>query len=170
MLLLNALKEMQCQLSDIFGALAQWRQFQRDYGEPVIEVLAEGAVLDHGLEVPVGRRHDPDIDGDGPRGAHLGEFSLLNQSQELHLKFKGHLPDFVEKHSPAIGDLDLSLLVGNSTCKGPFDMAEKLRFEQLPGNGSAVDRHEGTVLAGAVEVDGFGEEFLACSRFSVNQH
>ena len=49
-------------------------------------------------------------------------------------------------------------------------MPEQLAFNQIVGNGRGVDRHEGTGLACAEFVNGFGDQFLARARFAGDQH
>ena len=49
-------------------------------------------------------------------------------------------------------------------------MAEQRRFEQLAGDGAAVEHDEGAVLAGAVAVDLLGEQLLAGSGLAFDEH
>src|SRR5690606_36886116 len=47
---------------------------------------------------------------------------------------------------------------------------EELRFEEVPGDGGAVDVDEGPERAGAVEVDRAGDEFLARSGLARDEN
>ena len=49
---------------DVLAALAQRRDPHLDHVEPVVEVLAEGAARDLGLEIAVGRGDHADVDLD----------------------------------------------------------------------------------------------------------
>ena len=49
-------------------------------------------------------------------------------------------------------------------------MTEELALDEPLGNGSAVHRHEGLLPAGAVEVNGPGDQFLAGPTLSVDEH
>ena len=42
-------------------------------------------------------------------------------------------------------------------------MAKKLAFEQLPGNGGAIDANRWAIFASAAAVDFMGDQFFACS-------
>ena len=46
---------------DVLAALPERRHAEHDPSEAVVEVLAEGRALDRRLEIPVGRRDDPDV-------------------------------------------------------------------------------------------------------------
>ena len=47
---------------DVLTTVAQRRHLEHRVPEPVVEVLAEGALLDRGLEIAMGRRDDAHID------------------------------------------------------------------------------------------------------------
>jgi hypothetical protein len=48
-------------------------------------------------------------------------------------------------------------------------MAEQLGFDQLRGNGAAVDRNHRPVASGARLVDGAGKQLLAGAGFTLDQ-
>src|SRR5207244_13136496 len=57
----------------------------------------------------VGRRNDPDIDGQrscGPRGLHP---ALLQRPEKLGLGREGELDDLVEEQGPPLGQLEVPL-------------------------------------------------------------
>ena len=98
-----------------------------------------------GLEIPVRRRDDPQIDGDGLAAAQALDGALLEEAQDLHLQENGELPDLVEEERPAIGQLELALPLHVGAGERAALMPEQLGLEEGLGNGAAVDRHEGTV-------------------------
>ena len=49
-------------------------------------------------------------------------------------------------------------------------VAEELALEERVGNGRAVDRDEGAVLAAAAHVDRAGDELLAGAALAVDEH
>jgi len=65
-LVLMALDEVPDQARDVVGPIAQRRQRDGKYAEPVIEVGAEPPVGDGGFEVDVGRGDDPHVDAARP--------------------------------------------------------------------------------------------------------
>ena len=48
----------------IAGPLGQARDFHHDFGQAIIEIVAETAVGDHRIEVLMGRADDPRVDRD----------------------------------------------------------------------------------------------------------
>ena len=49
-------------------------------------------------------------------------------------------------------------------------MAEEFAFDQVFGQGGAIDANEGVVLARAVEVDGARDQLLAGTGFATHQY
>src|SRR4051794_24008163 len=49
-------------------------------------------------------------------------------------------------------------------------MAEKFAFKQLPWDGGAIDPDQRAVLPGAALMGFVGDQFLACSRLTENEH
>src|SRR5581483_2030452 len=58
------LDEMAGQHRDVFAALAQWRQYHREYVQAIIEVVTEAAVADHLRQVVVSGRHHAHVHPD----------------------------------------------------------------------------------------------------------
>ena len=83
---------------------------------------------------------------------------------------QGHLPDLVEEEGAAVGHLEVAPPVLARPREGALARPEELRFEELGGNGRAVDGHEGAIMARPREVDGAGEELLAHPRLTVDEH
>ena len=118
----------------------------------------------------MGGGDDPDIHPERPGGAHLFDFALLNQAQQLHLEFHRQLADFVEKQRAAIGALHLAALGRKGAGERPLGVAEELRFHQVLGDGSAVNGYKRLVFAAAVVMDGARQQFLAGAGFAADQH
>lgn len=78
------------------GALAQRRQAQADRGQPVIKVAAKTSGGDILLQVAMGRRDHPHIDPYRARGADRAQFALLQDAQQLDLKSRRGVADFIE--------------------------------------------------------------------------
>ena len=91
------------QQQDIGPALAQRRQIDRKYIEPVKKILAKGALGDLGFEVLVGSGYNPDVHFYGPGGAKRLEFPFLQNAQKLCLGDRRKLPHFVEEDAAALG-------------------------------------------------------------------
>src|SRR4029079_12299142 len=82
------------------------RQADREHVEPVVQLLAELAVLDPLLEVEDGRADQPDIDLDGLRPPDALELALLQRAQELDLDLDRQVADLVEEQRAAVGELE----------------------------------------------------------------
>ena len=136
--------------ADVFLALAQRRHLDGDDVQAVVEVLAELAGRDHRRQVAVGRGDQPDVDLDGAGAAQPLEFVLLEHAQDLRLRVRAHVADFVEEQRAAVGLLEPAdaLLVGAG--EGALLVAEQLRLEQVLLQRGAV--HLDEVARGAVRV------------------
>ena len=154
---------------DVFGSIAQRGDGEGDDIEPVEEVRAEGPGLDHFFKVAMGGGNDADIDGNTGSGADALDLAFLQDAEELGLKGEGDVADFVEKERAIVGLLESSnaQLIGPG--EGAFFVTEQFAFEEVVGNGGAVDGDEGAMGAVAVLIDGASDEFLACSGFSSNE-
>ena len=77
-----------------------------------------------------------------------------------------HVADFVEKNRAVVALLEFAdALHGRAGERASF-VAEQFAFQQLFGNGGAVDREERLLAAVAVMVNGAGDEFLAGAAFA----
>jgi hypothetical protein len=69
-----------------------------------------------------------------------------------------------------MGHLETSNLLRQGAGKGASLIAEQLAFQQPGGNGRAVQRDEGKILARTQAVDGARDQFLPCAGFPENQN
>src|SRR5690606_28619499 len=87
-------------------ALAQRRQAEREDGETIVEVLAEGAGADGGVEVAVGGGDQADVDLDLASAAEAAEAAALEGLEQLGLERGGEVADLVEQQGACVGDLE----------------------------------------------------------------
>ena len=125
---------------------------------------------DHRRQVAVGRGDQPHVDAERPRAAEALELVLLQHAQDLGLRVRAHVADFVEEQRAAVGLLEAAdaLLVGAG--ERALFVAEQLRFEQVLLQRGAV--HLDEVARGAVRVvvDGAGDQLLAGAGFAADEH
>jgi hypothetical protein len=116
---------------DVVLALAQRRHLDRNDVQAVVEVLAELARLHHRRQIAVGRRDQPHVDAQRARAAEPLELVLLEHAQDLGLRARAHVADFVEEQRAAVGLLEAAdaLLVGAG--ERALLVAEQLRLEQV---------------------------------------
>src|SRR3989442_12327506 len=91
------LAEVSHQEGNVFRALGQWRNADGENIQPVVEVASKLPLFDHPLQVTVGRSYQPNVDFLGPCASQALEFSLLQDTQELWMKFQRDITDFVQK-------------------------------------------------------------------------
>ena len=127
---------------DVFAPLAERRDTQRKDLEAIVEVLAEVALGDVFLEVPVGRGDDPHVHPPLLGGAERANLAFLQHAQELRLEREGHLRHFVEKERAAVGNLEEALLVFVGAGEAALAMPEELALEEVLGHRRAVLAHE----------------------------
>lgn len=82
------LEEVAGQKRDVPAALPQRRQVDGHHAQPVVEVLAEPALLDETLQPLVARRHQPHVHRDILVAADPGDLPLLQSPQELGLQIE----------------------------------------------------------------------------------
>src|SRR4029453_147667 len=85
-------QEVVDQRREIWTSVAQGGKRNRDYIEPVREILTQLSRFNEIFERSVAGSQDPDVDSDRTAGAHLLVFALLKDTQELPPKRKGRTP------------------------------------------------------------------------------
>jgi hypothetical protein len=86
---------------DVAAAGAQRGHLEADHVDAVVEVLAEPALLDLGLEIAVGRAHHPGRERQLVVAADRPDRALLQHAQQLDLHLERHLADLVEEDGAA---------------------------------------------------------------------
>ena len=130
------------QQRDVLAAVAQRRHEKRNHVEAVEQVLAEIAALDLLFQILVGGGHHAHVHLHGFGRAHRLEALLFERAQHLGLGAQAHVADFVQKQRAAVGLLELADLVFVRAGEAALGVAEQLAFDQLFGNGGAVDFDE----------------------------
>ena len=102
--------EVADQDGDVAGAIAQRRHAHGDHVDAEVEILAEAAGLDLGVEVAVGGAHQAHVDADGLGAADRAHFAVLQHAQDLRLHLGAHVADLVEKQGAAVGGLEQAAL------------------------------------------------------------
>ena len=152
---------------NVLLAVAQGRQGDGKDVDAVVEVGAHGLVLDLGVEIAVGGRNEAEGGLLGGVRAE-GRVALgLEHAQELDLQVEGEFPYFVEEEGAVVGRADEARFVARGAREGTLGVAEEFAFQQVFGDGAAVDRYEGA-LAAAVVVDGARDQILAAARLAVD--
>ncbi len=117
----------------------------------------------------MGRGDDAHIERYGLGGADGSHLFFLQYPQQLALQHERHVADLVQEDCAAHCRLEQSFVVADRPGECAFDMAKQLGFEQLLGNGRAIDRHERPLRPRAGIVYRMGKKFLAGSALSADQ-
>ena len=91
--------------------------------QALIQVFAEGAILEGGAQVAVGGGEQAHVDLDGAGAAEALEFALLQHAQEFDLGGGRHVADFVEEERALVGEFELAGLARGGAGEGSFFVA-----------------------------------------------
>lgn len=141
--------------------VAERGQPDLQHPQPVVEVLAERALLHEGREVAVGGGDDARVDGHRHAGTHGPDRLVLQRAQQTGLRGGLHLPDLVEEDGAALRGPEQAGLVSVGAGERTAHVAEQLRLDEVGRDRGAVDRDEGTAGTLAASVDGPRHELLA---------
>ncbi len=130
------------------------------------EVLAEFLALDAFFEMAVGGGDDADIHLDGAVAADAFEFALLQHAQQLGLDLRGNFADFVEQDGAVVGEFKAAFAFGDRAGERAFFVAEEFAFDEVFGNGGAIELDERGGGALALAIQGAGDQFLAGAAFA----
>ena len=161
--------EFACDGGEVGGAFAQGGDGELDGGEAPVEVGAEAAFAREGGEVAVGGGDDADVHGDFAGAAEGLDAAFLEDAEEDALDVRGELGDFVEEEGSAVGFAEEPRAVGVGAGEGAADVAEEAAFEEVAGDGGAVEGEEGSGAAG-LDVELLGDGFLADAAFAGDEH
>ncbi len=154
---------------DIFGSFAEGGDVDFEGVDAEHQVFAEGALFDHFFEVAVGGADHADVDVDGLVIAEAADVAGFEDSKQLGLHREGELADFVQEDGPAVGYFELPGGGGLGAGDGAAAVSEEFAFDQVFGEGAAVDRDHRAVRAEAGLVQGAGDEFFAAAGFAADQ-
>ena len=165
-----ALHEVLQQQRDVLRPLAQGRQVHVHHVQPVVQVLAKLARLDHLLQRTVGRRDHAQFHAVQLGASDASELLLLKQAQQLDLRLWIQLADLVQEEGPAVRGLDQSLATPRGSGEGSALVAEELALHQVRRNRRAVHGHEGAPASGAGAVQRLSHDLFARAALSRDQH
>ncbi|RMW17123.1 hypothetical protein ALO97_05609 [Pseudomonas syringae pv. tagetis] len=164
------LQEVFEQLQNVFTALTQWRQFQRDDVQAVVQVAAKLIGLAQGIKVGLGRRNDSAIHGNGLIGAKPFKGSLLKDAQQLDLQIDRHAFHFIEKQRAIVGVFYFADAPFACAGKGIGFVPEDLRLEQAFCQPAAIEGYELAVLAPTEVMQAARDELLASTGLAFDKH
>src|SRR5262249_38096757 len=105
-------------------------------------------------------------DGDLPGRTHGSNCTFLNGTQQLALRGRAHLGDFVEEQGSAFRGAEEAEVFGIGSAESSTFVTEQLALDQVFRDGGAVQRDEGCVGIAAALVNRARDEFLAGSALT----
>ena len=154
----------------ILSPLAERRQLDGEYAEPVVEVAAKRAGLHHAAEVTVGSGDQADVEPARHAAAEGADLAVLDDAQQLRLEGEGEVFHLVEEERAPVRQLERARPFLEGAGEGAARVAEELALGERLGYGRAVDRHEGARGAPAEAVHRARDHLLAGARLALDQH
>ena len=119
-----------------------------------IQILTEGAArAPRPMQVAVGGGEDAHVHLYRRGAAQPVDLPLLQRAQQLGLQAHVHLADLVQQQGAAVGGLEFADAARHGAGEGALLVAEQFRFQQVFGDGGAVQRDERAGGAAGAAVD-----------------
>src|ERR1700726_2175489 len=166
----EALEEMLGKQQNIVAAVPQRRNGDRHGRNSKVKILAKRFVGHRGAQILVRRRQDADAYFDFLGPADALESLFFQYAQQLALNRERQLPDFVEKKSSAVSELELPKFPPPGSRVSAALVAEEFVLDQSFRNGRAVERHERLLGARAEVMNRSREKLFARSAFAQEQN
>src|SRR6266404_8381418 len=98
------------------------------------------------------------------------EFLLLQDAQQLRLKFERNVADLIKKERALVRRLKASRFLRDRSRERSFFMTEQFTLQEPKRNCGAIQFHKSTFPSAAQIVDCTRDEFFAGPRFAQDQH
>lgn len=122
------LKKVHRQRGDVLLPLAQRRNGDGKDVQAIIEVLPKSPRFHFRLQIPIGRRDDPNVDFARSFLAHSFVLPFLQHAQKFALHLQWNFTDFIQKQRAAVGRFKTSGSILDRPGERALDVAEKLAF------------------------------------------
>src|SRR5580704_920773 len=163
------LQEIPGQRGNVFTAVAQRRNEKRNHVQPVEKVLAKRAARDFLFEIFICSGDYAHVHAHRFIRADAFETLFFQDSQNLRLRAKAHVADFIEEQRSTIRLLKLAGLVFGGAREASLDVAKKFGFDQFFRDRGTVHFHEGALAAEAGGMQRVSDELLAGAAFAVDE-
>ena len=156
--LANSLRqEVSAKLGDILAMIAQCRNREGNYCEPVVQILAKTAFLYATLQIPVSRDQQPYIGVAGLGRSEPRDQAVGQHPQQFGLCRQRHFGGLVEKESAFVCSLENSLARAVGAGESTSLVSEQLAFQKSFGKRRAIDGDQGLLSAQTVAMNCAGD-------------
>src|SRR5258708_2863011 len=117
-------EEMLGEICDVLATIAQWRNGERQYIQPVVKIRPEFSGGDRGAKRPIRSCDYAHIQRYRASAAQRIYFAFLQHAQKFWLQLQRHLADFIQQKSAAIRQFEFPWLSRDRPGKGSTYMAK----------------------------------------------
>src|SRR5438552_331844 len=132
----------------------------------MIEVLAEFSLTHPIAQRNVGRANDPRICLQHPFGTESLELAILEHTQNLYLRQRTHVRDFVEKNCPGVREFKFSFYRLLRPSERAFFVTKELTLEQRIAHSRSIERNERALGTRGRIVNGLGKQGFSGAGFA----
>src|SRR5580704_16115534 len=137
------------QFRNVLRTLPERRNVDRKYFQSVVQVLAKCRLLYHTGQIAMRGGDEAYVNFMSAVAAEPLKFLLLQNAQQLRLKFERDIADFVQKERALMCELKAPHFVSDRSRKCSFFVAEQLTLQKPERNRGAIQFDEGAFAAGA---------------------
>jgi len=166
----KAADEVRDQSWNVFRALTERGHANREHVQPVEQIGAERALLNHLRQVLIRGRNHPDIDLRGAAAAsETLDLLLLQCPEELGLQLQRQVADLVEKQRAPIRSLEATHALCDGAGKCAPLITKELTLQQPGGERGAIHGHERLPPPWPSIVNGSRDELFTRSGLSKHE-
>ena len=141
----------------------------REDVQPIVEIVTKLAIGDHLFQIAVGGGDQANVGLDQLIAAQTFKLLLLQNAQQLRLKFQRHVANFVEEQRTFVRQFETPNPLRAGPGKRAALMAKQIAFQQSGRHCRAVHFHHSAGVASAQVVNCPRDQLLTRSGFTQNQ-
>ena len=146
------------------------RQVDLHHIEPMIQVFAKRSFGHARFQRAIRRGDDAHVHRNRLGTAHALKRARLQHAQQLRLHVEIDVGDLVQKQRAGVGALEPADVTVHRAREGALLVAEQLALQKLARQGGAIECDKWFAVTPTRFVNRAGDQFLARSRFAVDQH
>ena len=164
----TAWRENSLPTAEFFDDFAQCGHVDMNEFQPVVQILAKGALLDGGFQVLIGSRDYPDVDQDGLSSSNTVDRSLLKRPQCFGLCRQAQFADCIKEERAAVSCFEFPVRRSTPVAT-PLSIRNNSLSTKLSGNAAQLSATNGRPSSRTIIMERLGHELLAGSAFALDQ-